>query len=200
MPKVTKTPKVKAPRPSPVTPTVGKAVFVSKTQEKKVSKPRKPPAMIISSNHDLPTVVAGVDELSNLQALRTLVRDRHPVEINALFTRQNKFGGLELQLTDEVHDALMDIIVGDMEFDVDANKCCVEKDPYTGHWRLRAKFSKAYLSQFTDPSQIPIPEDDTIVHVNGALESGKMNGKDICYFQIDSISKIVSGDESEDEE
>lgn len=183
-----KTSKTKTPRPSPVETTTAS----SSSSVTKVKKPRQS-SFINSKNHKLPTLKVSPQELANLTQLTVSNRNRHETSFNCLFTRQNKFGGWEFQLTDGVYESLMDIITSDMDYDleVEGATCCVSKDDYTGHWRLRAKLSKAYLANQSRDS-VPIPEDNSIVNVIGAFETGKVKGNPTCYFQIDGIQQIVA--------
>lgn len=192
MPKASK---AKTVRASPVAeaPVAKTPKVTASVSEPRVKKPRKS-SFINSTNHRLPTVVVSPQELQNLAALQTRDTNRQAVDINCLFTRQNKFGGWEFQLTDGVYESLMDVIMETMEFDAEAGNCCITKDDYTGHWRLRGKLSKAYTSRYTDTTSIPVPKENSIVHLVGGLETSKMKGKDICYFQIDSISQVIAGD------
>lgn len=194
MPKAVSAKKVKAARASPMEATVTPPAPVVA----KAKKPRQS-SFITSKNHALPTVTVSQQELNNLALLSQSNRNRHEASFNCLFTRQNKFGGWEFQLTDGIYESLMEIVTSDMEFNVDEEgaSCCLSKDDYTGHWRLRAKLSKKYLAEHPRDS-VPIPADGSIVNVTGAFETSKVKGKDCCYFQIDGILQVVaSGSTSE---
>lgn len=170
-------------------------------KEKKVEREAKPkvvkerkPTVITSTNHKLPTVEATAD-LETLMQLKKIAGGKGTdVDFNGYFRRQNKFGGFEFSITQDVYNALVDDAAG-LEFPMGQENAnyCIGLDSYTGHYSLKARLSKAYIKQHGGEDKVPVPEDETLVHVEGRLCCGKVMGKDSLFFQISNMSKITDG-------
>lgn len=187
MPKATKTATL---RPSPVAETPK----TSKTPKTTTPKPRKP-SMIVSDNHDLPTVAVDADVMEDLKSLKTrrANENSYAVSFNALFNRQNKFGGWEFSISDSENETLQEVIKDQLDFVGGENtNSCISLNDYTGHYQIRGKLSKAYKDSADGEKAIPIPENGSIVSVTGRLETSKIKGKETCYLQIDNMELVVS--------
>jgi hypothetical protein len=151
--------------------------------------------MIISDNHDLPTVEVDSDVLENLQSLKTRKPNENSQQVtfNALFNRQNKFGGWEFSITDSENEMLREVITDQLEFEGGlGTNSCISLNEYSGHYQIRGKLSKAYKEAADSEKAIPIPENGSLVIVTGRLETSKIKGKETCYLQIDNIELAVS--------
>lgn len=185
MPKTTKTP---TPRPSPV------AKEATSAKPKATAKPRKSP-VVVSSNHELPTTTVSASTLEELQSLKARKPNElsEQVAFNALFNRQNKFGGWEFTISDGENDALQEVIHDSLGFEGGENtNTCITLNEYNGHYQIRGKLSQAYKASAEDGKDIPVPVDGSIVSVTGRLEVSKIKGKTTCYLQIDNIEEVVS--------
>ncbi len=184
------------PSKSKSEPKAVKPKKVEKTEREakpKVVKERKP-TVITSTNHKLPTVTASAD-METLMALKQIAGGKGTdIDFNGHFRRQNKFGGFEFSITQDVYNAMVDDAT-EMGFvmgkDPLTTNYCIAMDDYTGHYRVRARLSKSYIKQHGGEDKVPIPEDDTLVHVEGRLCCGKVMGKDTLFFQISNMSKIA---------
>lgn len=174
MPKVTKSVKGDS-RPSPV---------------KGEKKPRKP-AVIKSTNTTLP--VAKVDQ-SVIDGLEDLTKFKDnsrsaDVEFHGVFVRQNQFGAMEFNITEEEYADMMKVFSNDLELESDAK--CLKADDYSGHFQVSGKLSKAYKDQFESEKDIPVPAKMTKVNVEGQLKVTKFKGKECGYLQINNWSALA---------
>lgn len=170
-----------------------KSEKASREAKPKVVKERKQ-TVITSTNHKLPTVEATAD-LETLQELKKIAGGKGTdVDFNGYFRRQNKFGGFEFSITQDVYNAMVDdatemgVVMGK---DPKEASYCIGLDDYTGHYSVKARLSKDYIQQHGGADKVPVPEDQTLVHVEGRLCCGKVMGKDALFFQISNLSKIA---------
>lgn len=190
MPKATRN---SAPRPSPMEEVVTPAVKLPKVPVK-TPKPRKMP-VITSNNHDLPIVHVDEDTMADLLNLKTRKPNENstPVDFNAVFLRQTKFGAWEFVVSDDTNDDLREAMDNLHFADRATSNLCLKLNEYSGRHQISGKLSKLYKDNVPAGSQIPVPKEGDPVHLTGRMELANIKKKETCYFQIDHINEITLG-------
>jgi hypothetical protein len=169
----------------------------------KVAKPIKPraPMKVEITNRDAETQVVSTSEIKSLNKLKYGVGGQ-PVEFNALFNRQNNFGGFEFFPEDDELRNVRDLITEQLEFKEakDKTNCCIKHSDYHGRTIIVGKLNKQFKER-VEKGESAVPEDESPVKVTGRLQVRKVKGKPTCFLTIDKMVTLVSENpEEEDEE